>query len=99
MFSVSAMMPWPAKAASPWMSTEMTFLRFVGVLADALARARHTITTGFTASRWLGVGRETHFDFLPGLELPRRLSVIADLRSRTVMFANFPRLHSQHHRR
>ena len=52
-FSVSAQMPWPAKAASPCMMTG-TICCFA-VFADArLLGARAAHATGSTASRWLG---------------------------------------------
>jgi len=56
MFSVSATIPCPAKAASPWISTGRTFARCsVSFRTRCLARAIPS-TTGFTASRWLGFG-------------------------------------------
>ncbi len=54
MFSVSARMPWPAKAASPWrtIGNTLSWLRS-SPSRTCLARARPS-ATGSTASRWLG---------------------------------------------
>ena len=63
-------MPWPGKAASPWISTGTT--RLVSwVISRPLrlvwsARARPSIT-GFTYSRWLGLGDSVTVTPLPAL--------------------------------
>ena len=55
MLRVSATMPWPGNAESPWMSTGRTFPGPSSPRRSWSARAIPS-TTGFTASRWLGLG-------------------------------------------
>ena len=51
--SVSAQIPWPANAASPWMIIGKMLRTPSAPVRSCHARAR-PITTGSTASRWLG---------------------------------------------
>ncbi len=53
--SVSATMPRPAKAASPWMSSPATRARAASPSRVCSARTRPS-TTGQMLSRWLGLG-------------------------------------------
>ena len=55
-FSVSATTPWPAKAASPWMSTGRMAARPSSPPIRSWRARAIPSTTGFTASRWLGLG-------------------------------------------
>ena len=70
MLSVSATIPWPAKAASPCMSSGKT-LRRCSVSPRMRCRARAVpSTTGSTASRMARIGREPNLDFRAGSEFP-----------------------------
>src|ERR1035441_2344861 len=51
---VSARMPCPANAASPWTRKGRYFSRAPSPVRSCLARVRPTVT-GSTASRWLGL--------------------------------------------
>ena len=47
--------PWPAMAASPWITMGTTFLASKAWSCSMMARAMPCIT-GVTLSRWLGLG-------------------------------------------
>ena len=54
MLKVSATIPWPAKAASPWMSTGKERCPSASLKRSCLARTL-PCTTGSIHSRWLGL--------------------------------------------
>ena len=68
--NVSATTPWAANAASPWISTGTAVAGSTGggvappCRSVCSARARPS-TTGFTASRWLGLGDSDTLTDLP----------------------------------
>ena len=72
MLSVSATIPWPAKAASPWTSNGKTFLR-CSISPRMRCRARaFPSTTGSTASRWLGLAARRISTCAPEVKLSNR---------------------------
>ena len=60
----SATTPWPAKAASPCNSTGITEVRLLSFNCSCLALAL-PITTGFTASKWLGFAVKERWTLFP----------------------------------
>ena len=67
MLSVSATMPCPANAASPWRRIGRTFACARRVAERVLLRADHALDDRVDASRWLGFGASETPSFAPAV--------------------------------
>ena len=66
MFSVSATIPWPAKAASPWMSKRQNFPPMFHITADSLPGPSGPFNYGIDGLEMAGIRRQTNLDLLAG---------------------------------